>query len=129
MVLLEVLVSYFSGASSTLMYGTWMSRCKSSPGSSVMRDCAVRSLNATFVVVPFLISSAHISPRGCLATRIFSSRLHFVLIVSALVFLCGQLGGKPHSSGPPLSLKVPCDYGLLIFQPEGYRTLKPYSLS
>lgn len=67
---------------------------------------------------PFLISRAHVSPHGCSAAHIFSYRLNFVLIASALVFLCGQLGGKPHSSGPPVSLRVPCHYGLLIFQPQ-----------
>lgn len=64
----------------------WMSRCKLSPASSVMWDCAVRSLNATFIVAPFPISSAHNSPLTCMATHIFSSKLNFVLIVSALVF-------------------------------------------
>lgn len=96
----EIRDSFFGGASSAVhMCCVWTSRCKWSPGPSVMWDCAVRSLNATFVVVPFLISSAHISPRGCVQpARIFSSELHFLSIVSALLLLWGQLGGKPHSS-------------------------------
>lgn len=100
-----------------------MSRCKLSPGSLVMWDCAVRSLNATFIVVPFRISNTRISPRACFDAHIFSSDLHFVLIAFALVLLCGQ-PSKSHFSSPPLSLTVPCHYMLLIFLPPGYQSME-----
>lgn len=111
----EIWVSYFSGASGLSMH--CMSRWKSSPGSSVTWDCAVRSLNAAFIVVPFLISRAHVSPRSYLAAHIFSSNFHFVLIVSVSFFILWRNPGVSHDFFFFfffLSLHCPWGYSVIV---------------
>lgn len=115
----DIQVSSFMSASSCLICRMLMSNGKLSPGQSVMWDFAVSSLKATFTLSFPLISSAHISLHSGQSAHIFSSNPHFLSIVCAFVFISGQLGGEPHSSDPPLSLRVAC-WHELIFQHELY---------
>lgn len=104
--------SYFSGSSSTLICCMRMSRCKLSPGfiSNVRLGCQITK--CYLYCCPLSNFQRSYFP-SLLGRHIFLAPSSILYWLYLSFFVCGQLGGKPHSPGPQLSLRVACQYELL----------------